>query len=257
VIIAGWISIDCGAASSYTDPVTGIRWVTDAGYISTGVNVEVPNAPQDYPDFEELLTVRVFNNSRAKNCYALGPLVPNNTYMIRASFLYTLYDGAAISSPLPTFQAAIGTTVVGNVTFSDQSALRVLEHTLMAKNDTIHYCLVHDQSLSNPFVSAIVVRKIDQAIADVWFNSSNPSELSRGFIFRTRGRVDFGGSPYEVIRFFLLHVPSLNPYSALRVGFQGVFTAFGFHLFMISDDLSTLDGHGRRLTASCVDNWTP
>lgn len=211
--------------------MTGIRWVTDAGYVSTGVNVEVPNAPQDFPGFEELLTVRVFNNSRAKNCYALGPLIPNNTYMIRASFLYALYDGAAESAPLPTFQAAIDTTVVGNVTFIVENGLRILEHTLMAKNDTIHYCLVHDQSLSNPFVSSIVVRKIDQAVANVWFNSSNPSELSRGFIFRTRGRVDFGGDPNEFIRFFLFHVPTLNPYSALRVRFQGVFTAFGFHLF--------------------------
>ena len=239
--------------------MTGIRWVTDAGYVSTGVNVEVPNAPQDFPGFEELLTVRVFNNSRAKNCYALGPLIPNNTYMIRASFLYALYDGAAESAPLPTFQAAIDTTVVGNVTFIVENGLRILEHTLMAKNDTIHYCLVHDQSLSNPFVSSIVVRKIDQAVANVWFNSSNPSELSRGFIFRTRGRVDFGGDPNEFIRFFFITCPHLKPLYIQRSGLG--FRVFSLLLvsifFMISDDPSTLDGHSRRSTTSCVDNWTP
>lgn len=227
--VAGWINIDCGATSNYTDPVTGIQWVTDTGYVSTGANVEVPNALQYYPGFAELTTVRVFNNSRAKNCYTLAPVIPNNTYIIRGSFLYALYDGAATSSLLPTFQVAIETTVVANVTFIAQNGLRVLEHTLMAKNDTIHYCLVQDQSLSNPFVSAIVVRKLDQAVADVWFNSSNPSELSRGFIFRARGRADFGGSPNEFIRF--ITCPHLSARCWVP-GVLGCFHCFWFPSFI-------------------------
>lgn len=195
-LCAGWINIDCGALKDYTDPVTKILWVTDAGYINTGVNLEVPNALNVWKGYSELATVRAFNTSGAKNCYSLGPLTPNGTYTVRGTFLYDYYDNAAT---LPTFQVAIGTTVVANVSFANQYNLRYLEFTLMATSNTIHYCLLQDQSLSTPFISALTVRPISQAQVDEWFTNTKPSELSRGYIFKTKRRLDFGGQ--RVLRY--------------------------------------------------------
>ena len=197
-LCAGWINIDCGASENYIDPVTTIRWVTDTGYINTGVNVEVPNALSSWKGYSELTTIRAFNASRAKNCYALGPLTPNSTYTIRGTFLYGNYDNNAT---LPTFQVAIGTTVVANVSFIDQYFLRYLEFTLMAMSDTIHYCLLEDQSLSTPFISALTVRPIAQSQVEDWFPSLNGPgwELSNGYIFRTKRRLNFGGN--QILRY--------------------------------------------------------
>ncbi|CAM6111358.1 unnamed protein product [Calypogeia fissa] len=35
----GFLSIDCGSDKDYDDPTTGIYWVTDTGYTSTGRNI--------------------------------------------------------------------------------------------------------------------------------------------------------------------------------------------------------------------------
>ena len=155
----------------------------------------VPNALSDWP---ELTTIRAFNASSAKNCYALGPLTPNSVYTIRGTFLYENYDSA---TTLPTFQVAIGTTVVANVSFPDQYTLKYLEFTLMAMSDTIYYCLLEDQSLSTPFISALTVRPINQSQVDEWYPSSNGPgwELSQGYIFRTKRRLNFGGN--QILRY--------------------------------------------------------
>lgn len=143
-------------------------------------------------------TIRAFNASSAKNCYTLGPLTPNSTYTIRGTFLYDNYDNAPT---LPTFQVAIGTTVVANVSFPDQYTLKYMEFTLMAMSDTIYYCLLADESLSTPFISALTVRPIDQTQVDEWYPSWNAPgwELSHGYIFRTKRRLNFGGN--QILRY--------------------------------------------------------
>lgn len=43
----------------------------------------------------------------------------------------------------------------------------------MAMSDTIYYCLLADESLSTPFISALTVRPIDQTQVDEWYPSWN------------------------------------------------------------------------------------
>lgn len=159
----------------------------------------MPAARTDYAGWLEFETVRRFSNSRAKNCYALAPLKPNGTYTIRATFYYDSYDGAP--QP-PSFMLAIDTDVISNLTFIDPKVPRYVEVTMNAVNDTIYLCLVQDQSMSIPFVSAITVRPIDAAQAGVWYNSTVPSELSLGYKFHTRKRLNFGGDPSTELRYY-------------------------------------------------------
>ena len=70
-----------------------------------------------------------------------------------------------------------------------------------AVNDTIYLCLVQDESMSIPFVSAITVRPINAQLANDWFTSTDPSELSLGYKFHLRKRLNFGGDPSTVLRY--------------------------------------------------------
>lgn len=198
-MIAGWINIDCGSTADAVDPVTGINWETDSAYISTGENADVPAARTDYIGWLEFETLRRFNNSRAKNCYALKPLLPNSTYMIRASFFYDSYDGATQS---PSFKLAIDTDVISYLIFINPKIPRYVEVTMTAVTDTIYLCLVQDESMSIPFVSAIMVRPITPLQVSQWFSSTHPSELSQGYKFRTRKRLNFGGEPFTMLRYY-------------------------------------------------------
>jgi hypothetical protein len=128
----------------------------------------------------------------------LKPLKPNSTYTIRATFFYDSYDGAP--QP-PSFLLAIDTDVISNLTFTDPKELASVEVTMNAVNDTIYLCLVQDESMSVPFVSAITVRPIDAQIASGWYTSSDPSELSLGYKFHTRKRLNFGGDPSTILRY--------------------------------------------------------
>lgn len=96
---------------------------------------------------------------------------------------------------------AIDTDVISNLTFTNPQVPKYVEVTMNAVNDTIYLCLVQDQSMSIPFVSAITVRPIDANQATGWYTyNTNPSELSAGFKFRTRKRLNFGGDPSTILR---------------------------------------------------------
>ena len=188
--LAGWINIDCGSTADAIDPVTGIKWITDAGYVSTGDNVAVPGAHTDFPDWLEFETIWRFNNSCAKNCYSLMPLKPDSTYTICATLFYDSYDGAP--QP-PSFRLSINTDIVSNLTFTNPKQPPYVEVMMNAVNNTIYLCHVQDESMSIPFVSAITVQLIDAQLV-------NDSELSLGYKFHTRKRLNYGGDPSIVLR---------------------------------------------------------
>ncbi|CAM6054766.1 unnamed protein product [Sphagnum tenellum] len=131
---AGSVFIDCGSTASYVDPVTSMRWESDAPkYIKQGVNAFVPSAKATYPDLSELTTVRYFPDSLPyKNCYSL-PVTPNNAYLIRATFFYGYYDNA---TTLPSFQMAIDGTIVANVTIENATAFVYHEFGVLFPDDS-------------------------------------------------------------------------------------------------------------------------
>ncbi|XP_016648978.1 PREDICTED: probable LRR receptor-like serine/threonine-protein kinase At1g51820 [Prunus mume] len=103
----GFISIDCGLAenTSYTEKMTGINYISDETFISTGENNVVL---QEYRNKyqEPYMSLRSFPGG-IRNCYKIN--VTNGTkYLIRSSFKYGNYDRQNI---LPEFDLQLGTNV--------------------------------------------------------------------------------------------------------------------------------------------------
>ena len=151
--MAGFVYIDCGASTAYVDPVTGLQWVPDDGFITTGVNVGNVVVESSYSEFPEFTSLRYFNESYPKYCYSL-PVTFNSTYLLRASFNYGHYDGA--STP-PTFQMAIDATIVANISTST-SDVQYKEFAITTQSNVTYLCLLRDGSNTVPFISAIALR---------------------------------------------------------------------------------------------------
>ncbi|KAH9535431.1 hypothetical protein CY35_17G053100 [Sphagnum magellanicum] len=186
------LHIDCGSTTpSSVDTNTGITWVSDAPYITTGVNAAVA---ADVPDFPELNTLRYFPDSRAKNCYTL-PVSANTVYLIKATFFYGAYDNPTTAT-LPTFQMAIDQTIVANVTFENANTGTYREISYASQANVTFLCLLRDSSQSNPFVSAI-------SLTDLPYYGSifrDDLHLTRQY-YLTLNRACFGGKAGDVIRY--------------------------------------------------------
>ncbi|KAG6733562.1 hypothetical protein I3842_01G230600 [Carya illinoinensis] len=145
-IPAGFISIDCGSNEDYFEDTTGIRYVTDKGFIDTGV-AETPS-----PDLSERY-VRPLKNLRSfpqgkRNCYSLRPdQGKNNKFLIRAIFLYGNYDG---KNQGPEFDLYLGV-----------NKWITIIHLL--STDYIDVCLVNTGQ-GVPFISALELRRLDNSI---------------------------------------------------------------------------------------------
>jgi hypothetical protein len=173
------------------DPNTGITWVSDAPYITTGVNAAVA---ADVPDFPELNTLRYFPDSRAKNCYTL-PVSANTFYLIKATFFYGSYDNPATAT-LPTFQMAIDQTIVANVTFENAKTGTYREISYASQANVTFLCFLRDSSQSNPFVSAISLTDLPY-YGNIFLDDLR---LSRQY-YLTLNRACFGGKGGDVIRY--------------------------------------------------------
>jgi hypothetical protein len=189
-LLAGSVFIDCGSNASYVDPVTHMRWETDAAkYITKGVNAVVPSAKATYPDLSELTTVRYFPDSLpSKNCYSL-PVTPNAPYLIRATFFYGSYDNA---TTLPSFQMAIDGTIVANVTIKNATAFVYHEFGIMSRLNAsvIFLCLSRDSSNSVPFISAI---SLSSPLPANFYAANDLNFLHQRKYYHTKYRLNFGG----------------------------------------------------------------
>lgn len=185
-LLAGSLYIDCGANASYVDPITGVTWVPDSGFISTGENfANVPTAKTVWQDYPELNTLRFFNNSgRAKNCYTL-PVTINATYLLTASFLWASYDNSAAP---PSFGFAIDGTILASVTLDTSgSAFDQLEFSIQPPSNVTYVCLTQLPSqLGTPFISALYLRP---GPVYAYFD-----KISSRQMIRVRHRLNFGGT---------------------------------------------------------------
>ncbi len=173
------------------DTNTGITWVSDAPYITTGVNAAVA---ADALDFPELSTLRYFPDSRTKNCYTL-PVSADKLYLIKATFFYGAYDNPTTAT-LPTFQMAIDQTIVANVTFASANIGTYREISYASQANVTFLCLLRDSSQSNPFVSAISLT--DLPFYGITFRDY--LHLARQY-YRTLNRACFGGKAGDLIRY--------------------------------------------------------
>ncbi|OAE31610.1 hypothetical protein AXG93_2294s1280 [Marchantia polymorpha subsp. ruderalis] len=149
-----FLSIDCGATINYTDS-KGIDWVTDDGYISTGLNVEVGLSA--VPGQEHYSTSRYFPDSRNKHCYVV-PAVARTTYLIRA---VVLHGGASVFGLPVKFSVTVNSNVwfTRSVTLNDPTVNTpvVSECIIFSTKKTIDVCVVRGPD-GTPYLSSLEFR---------------------------------------------------------------------------------------------------
>jgi hypothetical protein len=161
--LIGFISIDCGSTAKFTDPVTGIQWVPDAGYIGVGANFQ--NVSLNGLTDITLSTLRYFPTYRRKFCYTL-PATLNTTYLIRAQFHYGNYDGT--NSP-PNFQISIDATITSSPLFTSSAYDPVVaEATVIAQSDQLFFCLLPNSTSDVPFINSLELRNL--GINQIYYN---------------------------------------------------------------------------------------
>ncbi|KAJ0236102.1 LRR receptor-like serine/threonine-protein kinase [Hirschfeldia incana] len=145
---SGFISIDCGSGSSYTDDTTGINYVSDSSFVETGVSRQLSFAAQ-----RQLQHLMSFPEG-SRNCYTL---IPNQgkgkKYMIRASFMYGNYDGDGIP---PEFDLFLGGNLWTNLSFNTPDPV-TKEIIYLSQSDKIFVCL-GNKGKGTPFISTLDLR---------------------------------------------------------------------------------------------------
>ncbi|KAM1413365.1 hypothetical protein ACFX13_026259 [Malus domestica] len=151
----GFISLDCGRPSnfSYSESTTGIDYISDAAFISTGVSKSVAPAYQATHQLQDAY-VRSFPRG-VKNCYKVN-ITKNTKYLIRAVFLYGNYDGL---NKLPKFDLVIGASYWDSVAFTDASLGTFNEVVHIPTLDYINVCLLNKGS-GTPFISSLELRPL-------------------------------------------------------------------------------------------------
>ncbi|XP_074573926.1 putative leucine-rich repeat receptor-like serine/threonine-protein kinase At2g19230 [Curcuma longa] len=160
----GFLSIDCGIepGSSYVDPLNNISYVSDAGFIDTGVNHIISVAYVSEFRARRYLTVRAFPNG-TRNCYTIrSPAVARGSkYLLRAYFFYGNYDG--LSGQPQSFDLHLGVNYWDrvNVTAGDSSYRP--ETIVVATAGYLSVCLVNTGT-GTPFISGIDLRPLKDSL---------------------------------------------------------------------------------------------
>ncbi|KAJ8638582.1 hypothetical protein MRB53_012849 [Persea americana] len=176
----GFISIDCGIAeySTYNDKYTTITYQSDAKFIDTGVDKELPE-----PAFNKLLNnVRSFPNG-SRNCYNLSEITKGNKYLVRAYFFYGNYDG---ENRAPEFDLYFGVNLWTTISFRYPFEAFYEEIITVATMNFISICLL-DTGSGTPFISALELRPLKSSMY-------SPANERQSLQSRTRARLDVGSS---------------------------------------------------------------
>ncbi|KAF5789792.1 putative transferase, protein kinase RLK-Pelle-WAK-LRK10L-1 family [Helianthus annuus] len=186
---SGFISIDCGSESNYTQNGTGINYVSDDGFIEGGESYDLSRI-RNY-------RTRVYNTLRSfpqneRNCYTLRPQKgKNNRYLIRAMFFY----GESRGQP-PQFDLHIGADYWATVYISDPSIYVVYEMLHLTSSDYIHVCLVNT-ARGDPFITSLELRPLDITM----YKQRSPSSLILNYRqnFGTNETVRYDDDKYDRI----------------------------------------------------------
>nr|KYP58350.1 putative LRR receptor-like serine/threonine-protein kinase At1g51880 family [Cajanus cajan] len=161
-----FISMDCGAPAyvNYTESKTGIKYISDANFINTGVSGNIlSELKSNYQ--RQMWTVRSFPEGK-RNCYKIN-ITRGSKYLIRASFLYGNYDGLNM---LPQFDLLLGPNLWDTVTIYIASEDQANEIIYVPSLDYVQICLV-DTGHGTPFISAIEFRTLINDVYVTQFGS--------------------------------------------------------------------------------------
>ncbi|XP_019193335.1 PREDICTED: putative leucine-rich repeat receptor-like protein kinase At2g19210 isoform X2 [Ipomoea nil] len=190
---SGFVSIDCGLpeGSNYTDPITGIRYVSDAGFADSGTVNNISSSYVTGDLIRQFLTVRSFPEG-PRNCYTVRPPKSKfrTKYLIRARFLYGNYDG---QNQVPTFDLHLGADRWKTITLEDASTPHSTEMIHVMSSDFLHVCLVNTGA-GTPFISALELRLLNEDGLFAMYPTVNGS-------LQLYGRIDLGSTSNQFIRY--------------------------------------------------------
>ncbi|XP_059316371.1 probable LRR receptor-like serine/threonine-protein kinase At1g67720 isoform X1 [Lycium ferocissimum] len=183
--VTEFVSIDCGSASNYTDPSTGLAWTSDAGIMGHGKPVVVVNSNVDSQQYQRR---RDFPADSKKYCYTLSTK-ERRRYLVRATFLY---GSPAAEGTYPKFQLYLDATKWGTITISESSRIYVKEMIIRAPSNSIDVCLCC-ATTESPFISTLELRPLNL--------SMYATDYEDNFYLKVAARVDFGAQSNEPIRY--------------------------------------------------------
>lgn len=207
----GFISLDCGLSPSespYTDPVTGLIFLSDADFIQSGKRGEVgDDESYTYKQFKDL---RYFPDG-VRNCYNLT-VNKGISYLIRAGFSYGNYDGLNIS---PRFHMHIGPNMWTSVVVGSESYREII---YMSKSNLLQICLVKTGE-TIPIISTLELRPLRN---DSYMTQFGPLDL----IFRRTYTSDtFGYIRYVMSASAILYPKNIT---------DSLYLWYAFYLFIMS-----------------------
>lgn len=152
----GFISIDCGAPNNtnYTDPTTGINYVSDAGFIDTGISRSISSEFNASDSERQLQNLRSFPEGD-RNCYKVG-LKRGTKYLIRATFVHGNYDG---KNEVPEFDVYMGPNKWVTVQTKNVTTIWYREIIHVPTVNYIDVCLVNT-GFGTPFISVLELRPL-------------------------------------------------------------------------------------------------
>jgi hypothetical protein len=159
---------------SYSEPNTGINYISDVKFINTGVSkrVKVELMP-DYFVLQELEFVRSFPKG-VRNCYKID-VTSGIKYLMRATFFYGNYDDR--NQP-PQFDLYVGANLWGTVMLSNESHPLITEIIYTPSQDYIQPCLVNTGN-GIPVISTIELRPLNNKAYETYSARSGLSVACR------------------------------------------------------------------------------
>lgn len=181
---AEFISIDCGGSSNYTDPRTGLGWVSDSEIIKHGKPVTLASTNSNSMQYRSR---RDFPTDNKKYCYRLSTK-ERRRYIVRTTFLY---GSLGSEEAYPKFQLYLDATKWASVTIQEVSRVYVEELIVRATSGYVDVC-VCCAITGSPFMSTLELRPLNL--------SMYATDFEDNFFLKVAARVNFGAPSMDALR---------------------------------------------------------
>ncbi|XP_071719875.1 probable LRR receptor-like serine/threonine-protein kinase At1g67720 [Rutidosis leptorrhynchoides] len=181
--VAGFVSLDCGGQSNFTDNL-GLEWTPD-NQIVYGItsNISVTNETR-----QQYQTVRYFPADNRKYCYTIN-VKSRTRYLLRTTFLYGNFDN---NNVYPKFDISMGPTRWATIVISDANTIESQELIFLASGSTVSVCL-SNATTGQPFISTLELRPFNGSIYLTPYENQ--------YFLSVSARINFGAENEDPVRY--------------------------------------------------------
>ncbi|CAN8238685.1 unnamed protein product [Cochlearia groenlandica] len=180
-----FVSIDCGGSNNYTDPRTGLGWVSDTEIIKHGKAEILSSTNLNSMQYRKR---RDFPTDDNKYCYRLSTK-ERRRYIVRTTFLY---GDIGSEEAYPKFQLYLDATKWATVTIQEVSRVYVEELIVRATASYVDVC-VCCAITGSPFMSTLELRPLNL--------SMYATDYEDNFFLKVAARVNFGAPTKDALRY--------------------------------------------------------